>query len=334
MKPDNSYNPRRFAGLSEVTQHTKSDSIAFARLHADLEKVYALSSVLDYPFTIDEVTNYFLPNENLSGPQLKLLITTGNFADIPFQIQNGYLFTKPSQSENSLLERGEISTAKLESAARFAGILSRLGPFIRTVAVTGSVAYGCARKWDDIDLFLVTQKNRLWTSLLMALLVVRAYKLLGLAAPHLMSFCLSYVHDQDGFKKEAMRNQVNPLFARELLKAKPVIGEAEYRRILQENDWVGRMYPKPYASKLSGLGDNSNRPASASWSLPALILDWTEFVIYALLSRYLKLRAYLTNLRLKSERSELRIFEPSISPNSCVYTSNFYKWLHALWGEI
>jgi len=207
-------------------------------------------------------------------------------------------------------------------------------PFIQTVAVTGSVAYGSAEKWDDIDLFVVTERKRLWLSVLFALILVRVEKLLKLGPSHLLPFCLSYVHDERGFAEDAARNSVNPLFARELLKAKPVVGSDQYLRILNENTWVREFYSRPYSAAVAALHNKADgRETGRRRAKSPLLLDWAEGMVYVFLSRYLKLRAYLTNLRLKSEKQDLRLFEPRITPNSCVYTSNFYKWLHSLWGE-
>ena len=301
-------------------------------LGTDLRKVFEVSALLDYPFTFDEVVNYFLPSRNITGIELRSLISNGDL-DIPFQIQDGYLFTRPSQSSVSRLEREQFSSEKLRSASKFATMLTRLIPFVRTIAVTGSVAYGSARKWDDIDLFLVTQKNRLWISVFMALMMVRVSKLLGLEAAHLLAFCLSYVHDEEGFREDASRNQINPLFARELLRAKPIAGKEEYGKILKVNNWVQEMFAKSYASRLRELDGCPKTHGDACGTRFALFFDWANGVTYTFLSRYLKLRAYLTNLKLKSQKNEFRIFEPRITPSSCVYTSHFYRWLRSLWGE-
>lgn len=318
----------------QTTIVTKDADLADIR--SDLEKVYEVSAYLDFPFSLDEVTNYFLRNRNITSEKLRFMISNGDFANIPFQIKDGYILTRASQSETLRFEREQISGEKLQSAARFARILTKIVPFIRTVAVTGSVAYGSAGRWDDIDLFVVTERKRLWLSVLMALAMVRVEKLLGLAPSHLLPFCLSYVHDEQGFAEDASRNRVNPLFARELLKAKPVAGPEQYRLILQENDWVGELYSAPYAAALKALDQgplNGVQPRVDQPGLFALFFDWAEGIVYVFLSRYLKLRAYLTNLKLKSQKQKLRIFEPRITPNSCVYTSNFYRWLHSLWGE-
>ncbi len=312
------------------------DQAGSHEIHDGLEKVFKVSEYLNFPFTLDEVANYFLPKINITGEQLRSILSGRNFADIPFHIKDGYLLTSASQSDTSRLEREQMSAAKLDSAAKFARVLTRLVPFIRTVAVTGSVAYGSADRWDDIDLFMVTKRNRLWLTAFITLVLVRLNKLFGLRPAHLSPFCLSYVHDEEGFVNESQKNRTNPLFARELLKAKPVAGTDQYREILESNGWVGGFYSMPYAAKLKGLREGTNGQGiefNDNSGRFSFLLDWPEGIAFVLLSRYLRIRAYLSNLRLKSRGQDLRVFEPKISAVSCVYTSNFYEWLRVLWGE-
>jgi len=316
----------------------RQDNVDLGEIHRGLEKVFQVSTYLNFPLTLDEIATYFLPKAKISGEELHSLIAGGHFADIPFQLHGGYLFASTIQSETTRLEREKMSAAKLRSAAEFAVILTRLVPFIRTVAVTGSVAYGSAGKWDDIDLFIVTKQNRLWLSAFMALVLVRIRKLLGLRPPYLSPFCLSYVHDEQGFARESQKNRTNPLFARELLKARPVAGVNHYRKILEANGWVANFYSKPYDTRLRQLENGISSLEAGSRNDPvafsaSFFVDWAEALAFAFLSRYLQLRAYLTNLRLKSEGLEFRVFQPKLSAASCVYTSNFYRWLQGLWGQ-
>jgi len=281
------------------------------------------------------VSRYFLPKSNLTKEELRSLLSSHGFEDLNFIIKDGYLLTSHNQSLASRFEREQISAAKLESAASFAKLLSRLVPFIRTVAVTGSVAYGSADKWDDIDLFIITERKRLWFSTFLMLLQIRLYKLLRLRARHLLPFCLSYLHDEEGFRKESWRSRGNPLFARELLKAKPVAGIEKYRGILEENRWVGEFYSTPYEEALrllqTGL-EGKTQPTPTGSGFQSFLLSWAEGVSYVVVGQYLRIRAYLTNLKLRSEGRDLRAFEPNISRASCIYTSNFYRWLSSLWG--
>jgi len=316
----------------------RQDSVDLAEIHKGLEKVFQVSTYLNFPLTLEEIATFFLPRATLTGEELRSLIAEGQFADIPFQLRDGYLFASTIQSETERQEKERMSAAKLRSAHEFSYMLTRLVPFIRAIAVTGSVAYGSAGKWDDIDLFIVTGQNRLWLSAFMALVLVRIRKVLRLGPPYLSMFCLSYVHDEVGFARESQKNRTNPLFARELLKAKPVAGVDQYKRILEENGWVANFYPKSYTTRLRQLESSvSNLRTTgrdnAVASPASFFARWAEAFAFVFLSRYLQLRAYITNLGLRSQGLEFRIFQPNLSAGSCVYTSNFYRWLQTLWGQ-
>ena len=297
-------------------------------LHRSLVTVYQVSSYLDFPFTLNEVADFFLPGVDISGDELRQRIMSGDFDDIPFRIENNCLLTRPDQNPNTRLVREATSLQKLTSAGKFASVLVRLIPWVLTIAVTGSVAYGSAGKRDDIDLFIITKQHRLWLSIFFALVLVRVFQGLRLEPRHLLPFCMSYVHDEHGFRNETQRS-ANPLFARELLKAVPLVGKSHYRKVLEENDWVQTMHASSYVAKLESL-PNSDRESVRKKEVP-IVLDWADAFAFFILSRYLRLRAYLTNLKLRSHGQQMRVFDPLISRNSCVYTSNFYRWLRHLW---
>jgi len=297
-------------------------------LHRSLVTVYEVSSYLDFPFTFDEVADFFLPGADISGDELRKKIVSGDFEDIPFKIENDCLLTRPGQNPSIRVVREAISLQKLTSAGKFATTLVRLIPWVMTIAVTGSVAYGSAGKRDDIDLFIITKRNRLWLSIFFALVLVRVFQAFRLEPRHLLPFCMSYVHDEYGFRNETQKS-VNPLFARELLKAVPLTGKSHYRRVLEENGWVRTMHASSYVAKLGSL-PSSDREITRRTEI-RIVADWADAFAFFFLSRYLRLRAYLTNLRLKSHGQQMRLFDPIISRNSCVYTSNFYRWLRQLW---
>lgn len=299
-------------------------------LHRSLVTVYQVSSYLDFPFTLSEVADFFLPGMDISGNELRHMILNGNFKDIPFKIENDCLLIRPNQNPRIRLIRESISAQKLMSAGEFASALARLIPWVMTIAVTGSVAYGNAGKRDDVDLFIITRRNRLWLSIFFALVLVRVFKTLRLQPTHLLPFCMSYVHDEPGFRNET-RKSINPLFARELLKAVPLVGKSYYRRLLEENDWVQTLHASSYRAKLKSL-PRADREMDRTRGIP-IVLDWADAFTFFLLSRYLRVRAYLTNLKLESRGQHMRLFDPLISRNSCVYTSNFYRWLRQLWQE-
>src|SRR3989344_409226 len=71
--------------------------------------------------------------------------------------------------------RAKYSQAKLRKAAFFAGLL-RIIPSVKLVAISGALAMKNSRKDDDIDLVIVTQKNKLWTARFLANLLLLPFK--------------------------------------------------------------------------------------------------------------------------------------------------------------
>ncbi len=67
----------------------------------------------------------------------------------------------------------------------------------------------------------------------------------------------------------------SPLFAREILKAKPVAGKSNYRKLLLENNWVKEIYTKPYREKLSEFDRNGINGISTQGQGRHLKFSWT-----------------------------------------------------------
>jgi hypothetical protein len=245
---------------------------------------------------------HVMPHETSSATSLTSLRTAASESGIDGASRlggNDYVshMEQALGSRLPIVWREWISASKLGSATEFARMLTRLVPFISTIAVTGSVAYRSARKWDDIDLFIVTKQNRLWVSAFLTLVSIRLSKLLHLRPSYLSQFCLSYVHDELGFVNESQRSRLNMLFARELLKAQPIAGIDRYRIFLEQNGWIRSVYSNAYSIKLKQLEQRAGaRKAAHSSYSPFLsfLMDWTEGFAFAFLSRYLRLRAYLT----------------------------------------
>lgn len=61
---------------------------------------------------------------------------------------------------------------KYLSRAKIVAIFLQLTPFTRMVALTGSLARGEAKDSSDIDFFIVTKKNRIWTCRLLVTALV------------------------------------------------------------------------------------------------------------------------------------------------------------------
>ena len=128
--------------------------------------------------------------------------------------------------------RSAISARLWPSAVRSARVVASL-PFVRLVAISGSLAVGAAESGADVDLFVVTEAGRVWLTRGMTVGVVRLAALRG------VRLCPNYL-----LAESALELPERDLFtAHELLQMVPVAGGATYRALLDRNAWSRAFLP-------------------------------------------------------------------------------------------
>ncbi|HEX6035211.1 MAG TPA: hypothetical protein VFY83_12280, partial [Anaerolineales bacterium] len=117
-------------------------------------------------------------------------------------------------------------------AARYGRIIARL-PYVRMVAVTGSLAMNNADEGKDVDYMIVTAPNHLWTCRAFTLLLARIAKLEGI------SLCPNYLVTTNAleFKEESL------YVAHEVAQMIPISGLEIYREIRRLNSWMEEYLP-------------------------------------------------------------------------------------------
>lgn len=159
----------------------------------------------------------------------------------------------------------EIRKARRENASRLWPIARRLGallgtiPFVRMVAVTGSLAAENPGAEADLDYLIITAPGRLWLARAMAVALVR------LARPAGVRLCPNYL-----LSTRVLELDHQDLFtAHELLQAVPIVGDATYHHMLDRNRWSARWLPnrfhhamaspvgRPVGSRVKRLGESA-----------------------------------------------------------------------------
>ena len=166
----------------------------------------------------------------------------------------------------------QISKKKLENwkFKTYIKLLS-LVPQIKLVGLSGSISMMNAGENDDIDLFVITAKNRLFTGRLITLVLSQ---LLGLrrnrdsatqffitreshhfvvpskvkkiafasSAEHRNKVCLNLFFDESNLKVPKFKQ--SEFVGHEVLQMKPVIAKNNiYERFLEANEWVFELFP-------------------------------------------------------------------------------------------
>jgi len=190
-------------------------------------KVIAYFDVFDYPVTVEEIKLYidtpFAESELCFAlQQLQQYNAVYRFNKF-YSLRNEYALVERRINGNMLAEK------KLKQAARIAKFLMWF-PYIKGVAISGSLSKNFAYEGGDIDFFIITAANRLW----LARTFFTAFYYLARFAGLKDFFCLNYFIDEHALEIP----EKNVYTAIEIATLKPQQGKQVFDAFFGKNEWV------------------------------------------------------------------------------------------------
>ncbi len=204
-------------------------------LNDDLEKAIlaalAYSDIFEYPLRLKELHRY-----------LPMRVDIGQLADT----LNG-LSQRVGKKDDFYFLAGRAGIVELRKgrearshmllplAMKYGRVLGAL-PFIRMVALTGSLAVLNVSKAADFDYMLVTAPGRVWTARAFALIIGRIARLQG------HTLCPNLI-----VAETALEWPLHDLYsARELCQMVLIKGHGVYSRLMKANAWAKEFLPNAY----------------------------------------------------------------------------------------
>lgn len=150
----------------------------------------------------------------------------------------------------SYSKRQQISQEKIKKIQFYVRILSFF-PQIKLIGLSGAVAMMNAKEDDDIDLFIITARNRLFAGRFIALLIAQATGIRRKRVTYTQrpsrigsrdKVCLNLFFDESNLEVPDFKK--NEYVAHEILQMKPLINKDQvYERFLEANRWVFEKFP-------------------------------------------------------------------------------------------
>ena len=272
---------------------------------------------------------------SISSAELLLLLPRGTFAG-PASLES-FITHNPGLRAELVVFQGEIAFKGGENVAQehveqlrlterrvalaqsLSSRLVSMCPWIRLIAISGSTAYGRTKALDDVDFFIVTRRNRLWITLVVAMLVSKSLRARNRDAP---VFCLNRVLDEDECA-DAFRSTQDPLFAREALSLRILGGGEYYWHLLRSGSWMERPFPELFRQAIGGT-EPPDRSTSHRGSRLWGVLNCTAF---AGLVPYLVIAGLWRNHRLRRVANPEAQFRTVIRRGFFAYESRKYDLL-------
>lgn len=162
------------------------------------------------------------------GEVLADLVSRGHAGE-----RHGLFYVGDGAQADERLDGERRAAEALPRALRRGRLIARF-PFVRGVALTGTISKGIFRDGDDVDFFVVTAKDRVWLCRTFLML----FKKLVLLDSHRF-FCVNYLVAEDALGVPDR----NTFTATEVAWLKPVAGGERFEAFFRENGWVSSFLP-------------------------------------------------------------------------------------------
>jgi hypothetical protein len=285
----------------------KRPSITEQRVGTSIEqavlRTVAYADVFDYPLTVAETHRYLV---GVAAPPAAVRAGLRRLVPERLTRREGlYMLHGRGDLAETRRRRAADAAQLWPEAVRYGRVLAQL-PFVRMVAVTGSLTRDNVESGSDIDYLVVTAAGHVWAGRGLTGVVRRAVHLRGIR------LCPNYV-----LSEQALLLRDRNLFtANELVQMVPLAGHGVYRRMRQVNDWTAEFLPNAGACprRLPPVAPGSRRLAQLGEAvLGTPIGGWME--------------------RLERARFERKLPNRSAEPNEVVYTADCFKDHVDNWGE-
>ena len=194
----------------------------------------------------------------------------------------------------------------------------------RSVALTGSTAYGEPEAGDDLDLFVITRTGALWWFLAYSYVALRlgSGRRAGIGPP---TPCINYVLDDRAAPDEFARGR-GFLFAREALTAQVLKGDGYYRGLLRTASWMESEVPRLYAERT-----HAATPVEGTRAAPHVRV--LNLAVYPLLAAYLQLAGLYRNAALRRRGAWGSLFRTETGLHRMTFSSRRFDRLRVEYGR-
>lgn len=213
-------------------------------------KTIIYADIFDYPLKVWEIHKWLI-QKHASLKQVEKAL--GRLSQKSRPRFDGQAKVKSKKDYYFLPRREKIAAARLKKEkqskkylrwAKLISLVFKIIPWIRLVGVSGSVAVDNAKATEDIDLFVITSKNRIFLSRFFLLLILeilgRRRKKGDSGEKSAGKICINLLLEEDNLE------QINKdiYLAHEVLQMK-VLWQRHgvYQKYLEENSWAFKYLP-------------------------------------------------------------------------------------------
>jgi len=189
------------------------------------------AAMFDYPLTLEQL-HASLIGVRADADTVAAWCRSSDFLRATIDCADGLYFPAGRDDLRRTRTRREgVSRGLLDRDRRILAIVAAT-PYVRMVALSGSLAHLNAERSADLDLFVITAPHRVWSVTLWLLVIARLFG-------WRRRLCLNYV-----ISEAALGVEPRDLFsANQIIHLRPIIGHDLFARFIDANPFVSEIYP-------------------------------------------------------------------------------------------
>lgn len=143
----------------------------------------------------------------------------------------------------------------IAKAKKFVKYMQML-PFIRMVSLCNSLSFYDAEKGSDIDVFIITEKKRLFIARSFAWLFTQILGIRRHGNKIQGRICLSFLISRDELNIQSLKQEKDIYFIFWMRLMRPLIGQIYYREFIKANEWIHEYFEYHIDQKLHLLPES------------------------------------------------------------------------------
>lgn len=221
--------------------HFSSGKIPQDLISKSILRTLAYSDIFNFPLTKEEIWKYLISSRKVSYSIFEKSLKDMIGKNIS-EKDNYFCFKKREKIIISRKKNIREVEKKNKIARRVASHLSII-PTIKFIGISGGLAMEDVKKDDDIDFFIITEKNKLYITRLLILVIlellkVRRKRVEGKPANKV---CVNFLQDESKMSFALDRRDLYT--AHEIVQLKPLFQrDYVFSKFIEENKWVKKHF--------------------------------------------------------------------------------------------
>lgn len=211
--------------------------------------------IFDFPLTLLEIWRYlYAPRQGdnlISGlGELQFILENLKIKNI-IETQEGFFYLKGREETiNKRKERYLRSESKFKKAIKFAKVF-RYFPGVKMIAICNSLSWSNSLNNSDIDLFIITEKGKIWSARFFCVLFTQFLKSRPTPGRSRDTICLSFFISEEKLNLKEAALPAPPYgdiyFIYWIVGLVPLYNDGVFKKFVKENSWIKKYLPRSFA---------------------------------------------------------------------------------------